>query len=76
MDHLLLPGWEKTENETVRASAEAGAQEESQDGRAKPRLPSTRYLQGKGGGEEDFNELVLGTLEHFQFANYHCFIRL
>ena len=51
-------------------------QRESQDSRAKSRLPSTRYLQGKGGEEEDFNELVLGTLEHFQFANYHCFIRL
>lgn len=50
--------------------------EESQDSRAEAWLPSTRYLQGKGEEEEDFNELVLGTLEHFQFANYHCFIRL
>lgn len=64
------------ENVRVTASTGAGARKESQDSRAKAWLPSTRYLQGKGGEEEDFNELVLGTLEHFQFANYHCFIRL
>lgn len=38
--------------------------------------PLPRACQGMGGAEEGFNELVLGTLEHFQFANYHCFIRL
>lgn len=58
------------------ASAGAGAWKESQDSRAKAGLPSIGNLQGKGGEKEDCNELVRGTLDHFQFANYHSFIKL
>lgn len=72
----LLPEWEKTETVRATVSAGAGAWKESQDSRSKAGLPSFRNLQGKGGEEEDCNELVLGALDHFQFANYHCFIKL